>query len=176
MADVEQVEAAVGEDDRLARLAPAADLGGELLPVEDLRALGRWWSSRSRRISSRVSERDADLLDLQAAGDVPERGGLVVVGARGQAEADDREHHVAGAGDVVDLPRPGRQQLGAAVGADQGHAVAVERDEDGLHLERLDQLPADREARRRACAIVSPVASWASSRFGVMQWTPRYRE
>ena len=78
-------------------------------------------------------ERDAELLDLEAAGDVAQRGGLVVVGPVGQAEADDRQHHVAGAGDVVNLPGTGRQQLGAAVGAHQGHAVAVERDEHGLH-------------------------------------------
>ena len=103
----------------------------------------RWWSIRSRRISSRVKQRDAELLDLEAAGDVAQRGGLVVVGAAGQAEADDREDHVAGAGDVVDLPWPSRQELGPAVGADQRHAVAVERDQDGLHPQRLDQRLAD---------------------------------
>ena len=36
-------------------------------------------------------ERDPDLLHFQTSGNVAERGGFVVVGSCGQAEADDRE-------------------------------------------------------------------------------------
>ena len=39
-------------------------------------------------------------------------------------------------------------------------------------LEGLDELLADPNASSGS-AIVMPVASWASSRFGVMQCTPR---
>ena len=38
----------------------------------------------------------ADLLDFEPSRDVAQRGGLVVVGAGGQAETDDRKDHVAG--------------------------------------------------------------------------------
>ena len=40
MAGVEQVEAAVGEDDRLAGLAAAVNLGEQVFPVEDLGFVG----------------------------------------------------------------------------------------------------------------------------------------
>ena len=78
----------------------------------------------------------ADLLDLQAAGDISQRRGLVVVGPAGQAEADDRQDHVAGAGDVVDLAGAGRdQEPTGRRRSDQGHAVPVEGDQDRVHPE-----------------------------------------
>ncbi len=86
-------------------------------------------------------QRDADLLDLQPPRDVPERRGLVVVGPGGQAEADDRQDHVARPGDVVHLAGAGRHDLAPAIGADQGHPVAVERHQDRVHPELLDQRP-----------------------------------
>ena len=143
VAGMQEVEAAVGEADRLARPMPPQSLPRADARSRILAPSGAWCSIRSRWISSRVRERHAELLDFEAAGHVAQRGRLGIVGPAGQAEADDGEHHVAGSGDVVDLPRPRRQQLGAAVGAHQGHAIAVERDEHGLHLEALHELLAD---------------------------------
>ena len=42
VADVEEVEAAVGEDDGLAGGAPVGDAGGEVLAVEDLFGAAEW--------------------------------------------------------------------------------------------------------------------------------------
>ena len=146
--------------------------GGQVLSVQDLGAFGRVVVDQVVVDLLAGQERHAELLDFEAAGHVAERGRLGIVGADGQAETDDGEHHVAGPGDVVDLPRPRRQQLGAAIGAHQRHSVAVERDEHGLHLEISTSFWPTRIASS-ARPIVIPVASWASSRFGVMQCTPR---
>ena len=59
--------------------------------------------------------------------------------------------HVAGAGDVVNLPRPSREMLGPAVAMLQDHAVLVERDDGGFQIEL--SLAADR--RRARASIVS---------------------
>ena len=81
-------------------------------------------------------------------------------------------HHVAGAGDVVDLPRPGREDCAPAVAMGQGHAVLVERDDGGFEVELLAQLAAGLPAPRRSSCIVRPVARPASRRLGVMAEQP----
>ena len=91
-------------------------------------------------ISSRVTVATPIFFDLQTAGDVGQADGRVVVGAGRQGHAEDGHHHVAGAGDVVDLARPRREDLPAAVGVGQRHAFLVERDDGRLQVELLAQL------------------------------------
>src|SRR5205807_4281870 len=82
----------------------------------------------------------ADLLDFQAAGDVRQANGRVVVGSTSQGHAENAHDHVAGAGDVVDLPGPGRKQLPPAVAMHQGHAVFVEGNDGRLQIELFLEL------------------------------------
>ena len=71
MARMQQVEASVREDDRLARQAPPVHFGDQVLAVEHLRLLGMMMIDQVAKISSSVQEGDAELFDLEAAGDVP---------------------------------------------------------------------------------------------------------
>lgn len=61
--------------------------------------------------------------------------------ARAEAETDHREHHVARAGDVVHGSGLRRIDFAAAVGRDQRHAVAIERDDAEVELMFTGQLP-----------------------------------
>ncbi len=143
VARMKKVEAAVGEADRLAGPLSPGHFGFEVVSVEDL---GAFRGAVVDQVSMDLvagEERHAELLDFEPAGHVAERGRFGVVGAAGQTEADDGQHHVAGAGDIVDLPRPGWQDLRAAVGTHEGHPFAVESNEHGLHLQVFDQLLAE---------------------------------
>ena len=80
-------------------------------------------------------QRHPELLDLEAAGDIAQRGRLVVVGPAGQAQPHHGQHHIPGAGDVVHLARPRWEELGSSVGAHQRHPVAVQRDQHRFHLQ-----------------------------------------
>ena len=89
---------------------------------------------------------DADLLDFQAAGDVGQANGVGVTRARGERQPEHAQHHVAGAGDVVHLPRSRRVDAAGAVAAGQGHAVLVERDDAGFEVESGAQFRRGRES------------------------------
>ena len=115
---------------------------------------------------------DADLLDFQAAGDVGQADGRLVVGAGRQGHAQHGQHHVAGAGDVVDLPRPGRKHFRPAVGVDQRHAFLVERDDGRLQVELFAQLGGGWPAPIAVSPRTRPVARPASRRFGVIAEQP----
>ena len=50
----------------------------------------------------------ADFLDFESPGDVREAGEVFGIDSRGRANADHRQHHVAGSGDVVNVPLASR--------------------------------------------------------------------
>src|SRR5262249_47815158 len=133
MARVQQVEAAVGKRDPLAGAAAAFQLVLERCEIEDF-AGGRGVQQVAQEFVAGDGG-GADLFDLQPARYVRQPDRRVVVGARGQRQAEHAQYHVAGAGDVVNVPRPGREMLASAVGVGQGHAVAVERDNARLHVQ-----------------------------------------
>ena len=117
----------------------------------------------------------------------------VVVGAGRQGHAQHRHHHVAGPGDVVDLPRPGREDLAPAVAVGQGHAFLVERDDGRFQVEPFAQLGRGLQRRgrvvqhaaggqagfqavgrdRRAAVILAIIA--AANRVGQHACTPQAR-
>ena len=78
---MEQVEAAVGEDHGLSREAAAVNLGEQMVPVEDLRVLGMMVVDQVAKDFLSIQERDPELFDLEAARDVSQLGGFVVVGS-----------------------------------------------------------------------------------------------
>ena len=104
-------------------------------------------------------ERHAELLDFEAAGNVPERGGLVVVGSAGDAQTDDREDHVARTGDVVDLAGCGWAPTRLGPRRAPGHAVAIERDQHRFE-------PSDSTSPRPTARASSGTRSSSRSRAG----------
>ncbi len=150
MADVQKIKAAVGEDDaatggplrfgECGDLRRVHDLTGARGPIE--REAGHDFLPRNGRA--------ADLFDFQSACDVGQLHGVGRRDARAEAETDHREHHVPRAGDVVHGPGLRRIDFAAAVGRDQGHAVAIERDDAEVELMFTGQLPpgADRVVGR----------------------------
>ena len=169
---MQKVEAAVGEADRLAGAVSPCRFGVQAIAVKDLGAFGCVVIDQVAVDLVAGQERHAELLDLEAAGDVAERGGFGIIGAAGQAEADDGEDHVAGAGDVVDLPgRVGRTS--ARPSARTSAMPSRSRVTRTASISRLSTSFWPTRIASSALLIVIPVASWASSRFGVMQCTPR---
>src|SRR5205807_6311140 len=83
---------------------------------------------------------DADLFHFHPAGDVGQSDGGLVAGPTRQGQAEDAQHHVAGAGDVVHLPWTGWEYAVHAAGAGEGHAVLVKRDDAGFEVERVAEL------------------------------------
>ena len=121
VAVVEDVEAAIGEDDLAAGLL---DLSG-LLPgdghVDDLRRPRR--DRRAPRLGQQVIERDgahAELPNHGAARQVGQRTGIDQVEAAGQRDGQGRGHRVAGPGHVVDGHRDGRHVDMFEVGSRRG--------------------------------------------------------
>ena len=84
------------------------------------------------RISAWRHRGHAQLFDFQAGGDVGERNGFFPVQAGHAAQAHHGQHHVAGAGDVVDLTPTRREVPRKTIVLDQHHAVGVELDQHRL--------------------------------------------
>ena len=178
VAGVQHVEAAVGERDPLARPAAgesssASSCGSRqtLLRPACVRRRGTGACSRSARISSRVTVATPIFSTSSPPAMFASRIAGVVVRPGGQGQAERRHHHVAGAGDVVDLPRPRRE----------GSAAAVAWASAMPSLSSVT-MPASRSSCSRnsaaaasassVVAMVRPVASPASRRLGVMAEQP----
>ena len=134
---MQQVEAAVGHHHPLAGLAEPPQLALHLLDGEDFVFRGRAGNVVRQLVEDFLAGQgdDAKPLDFEAAGRVGHFDGGRIVGARGEHVAQGGQDHVAGAGDVADLPRPGGKEAGVARGVGPGHAVAVERDQRGIDAE-----------------------------------------
>ena len=114
---------------------------------------------------------DAQPLDLQPAGRVGDLDGRRPIGAGRQSIAQGGQHHVAGPGDVADLPRPRGEQAGLrptrsaqAIPSRSSVTIAARR--------RIRSSRRAASGRPRACGSSLPAASAASARFGVMQAQP----
>ena len=155
MPGVQHVEATVGERDALPGLPAAVEIGEQVRQADDLARAGNALGRAERRVQE-VGEDfvardggDADLLDFESAGDVREPNRRVVVGTGGEREPERGHHHVAGAGDVVHLPRPRGKDRGTAIAMRERHAVLVERDDAGFEFEAVAQF-----GRGRECLLV----------------------
>ena len=142
VARMENVEAAVGEHDALPQAAASGDPLFEIVDEAD-------FFGRAPRIRQDVGQHflsgdgdDADAFDFQPASDVGQPGDISWRKSCRQAHADRRQHHVAGACDVVHLALASRQQLARAVGLNQRDAVAVERDVGMGQVQLTAKLPA----------------------------------
>ena len=110
VADVEEVEAAVGEDDGLAGGAPVGDAELDAFEVEDLfGAAERSRAGREERRRARGAAMGdgADFADDDAGGEIGEVDGGFDLEASGEAGGEGGDDGVAGAGDVEDLAGAG---------------------------------------------------------------------
>jgi hypothetical protein len=104
VADVEEVKAAVGEDDGLAGGAPLCGAEGSAFEVEDLLSGGDAGARGEGGDEFMLRDRDgADLGDDDAGGEVGELDGGADLEATGDSGGEGGDDGVAGAGDVEDL-------------------------------------------------------------------------
>ncbi len=142
VADVEQIEAAVGEHHAFA--APPA-LRGRQAGLPGVGDFAPHASLGGQQFGGDLVAKDhchTGPLDFQAGCRVGQTHGIGRVAAGGQAESDHGHDHVAGAGDVVDVARLRGEHLAAAVAPRQHHAVAVERDQRHFGVQVMAEQPA----------------------------------
>ena len=151
VAQVDEVEAAVGEDDA----PPGRAVDGELFQQRVELAffsqvLVRFGHQFEHDLVG-LDRHRAEAFDLQAARDVGERDGVDPIRPGGAGSAKCREHHVARAGDVCHLSGAGAHAALGAVAGVQVRAVFVERDDDGLEHQGLQKLLRRQRRTARRC-------------------------
>jgi hypothetical protein len=126
VADVEEVEAAIGEDDLLTGGAPRGGADFEVVEGEDflLRVELNFRHEGGEQLVA-VDGDGADLADDNAGGDVGELDGGFDIEAAGGSESESRDDGVAGAGDIKDLAGL-RGSDEARAGAEDGDALFAE--------------------------------------------------
>ena len=107
--------------------------------------LQAWSAASELAISSRRRTATPGRSTSKPAATFASRTAARNVDVAAEAQAEHGQHHVAGAGNVVDLSRAGRKGFPLPVGLHQHHAVAVERDQGHRQLGSLAQADAGRD-------------------------------
>ena len=126
-------------------LALPAQPGGDLLELgaaQDLRPLVVWAALDLAHELVPGDRRGADLGHLEPRRRVGELGCELQVGTLEERGGEDRDHRVAGAGDVVDLARGRRDVDRRALGAEQRHPVLSPGDQERRAADLVQHLGA----------------------------------
>lgn len=134
---VEDVEAAVGEDNFFALLAEGGEFELGLVEGTELSDGGCGEEEEAVVDLFEGDGLNAEDFDFEAGGGVGEADAVGPGAAVGTGGGEGGEEHVARAGDVVDLSGDGGEGGGLAVAGDEECAVPVEGENAGVEVEAL---------------------------------------